>query len=146
MVHWRREWQTTSVFLPWEPHKLYEKAKRYDTERWTPQVGGWKDPEAGKDWRQEQRRMTGDETAGRHHWLDGHEFEQAPGVDDRQRSLACCSPWGYKESDMTEGLNCTELLTSLENQLRIYFKSTQEWGRHGIHEIDLGKCCSVDFI
>ena len=39
MVQWRREWQTTPVFLPWEPHKQYEKAKRYDTERWTPQVG-----------------------------------------------------------------------------------------------------------
>ena len=40
MVHWRREWQTTSVFLPWEVHEEYEKAKRYDTERWTPQVNG----------------------------------------------------------------------------------------------------------
>ena len=38
VVHWRREWQTTSVFLPWEPHEQYEKAKRCDTERWTPQV------------------------------------------------------------------------------------------------------------
>ena len=38
-VHWRREWQTTSVFLPWEPHEHYEKAKRWDTERLTPQVG-----------------------------------------------------------------------------------------------------------
>ena len=36
VVHWRREWQTTSVFLPWEPHEQYEKEKRYDTERWTP--------------------------------------------------------------------------------------------------------------
>ena len=39
VVHWRREWQTTSVFLPWEPHEQYEKAKRHNTERWTPQVG-----------------------------------------------------------------------------------------------------------
>ena len=38
VVHWRMEWQTTSVFLPWEPHEQYEKAKRYDTKRWTPQV------------------------------------------------------------------------------------------------------------
>ena len=43
-----------------------------------------------------------------HHWLDGHECEQTPGVDDGQGSLACCSPWGYKESDMTEWLNWTE--------------------------------------
>ena len=40
-----------------------------------------------------------------HHQLDGHEFEQALGVGDRQRSLMCCSPWGHKESDMTERLN-----------------------------------------
>ena len=39
VAHWRREWQTTSIFLPWEPHKQYEKAKKYDAERWTPQVG-----------------------------------------------------------------------------------------------------------
>ena len=43
------------------------------------------------------------------HQPDGHEFEQAPGVGDGQGSLACCSPWGHKESDMTERLNCTEL-------------------------------------
>ena len=54
------------------------------------------------------RRRTGtieDEMVGWHHQLDGHEFEQAPGVGDRQRGLACCSPWGRKESDMTEQLN-----------------------------------------
>ena len=39
MFHWRKEWQTTSIFLPWEPHEQYEKAKRLDTESWTPQVG-----------------------------------------------------------------------------------------------------------
>ena len=42
---------------------------------------------------------------GWHHRLDGHEFEQTPGVGDRQRSLACCSPWVGKDSDTTEGLN-----------------------------------------
>ena len=45
---------------------------------------------------------------GWHHQLDGHEFEQAPGVGDGQGSLACCSPWGRKELDMTVYLNCTE--------------------------------------
>ena len=44
-----------------------------------------------------------------HHWLNGYEFEQAPGVGDGQGSLVCCSPWGHKESDMTEQLNWTEL-------------------------------------
>ena len=50
---------------------------------------------------------------GWHHWLDGHEFEQAPGVSNGQGSLVCCSPWGWKESDMTEQLNWTELLYSM---------------------------------
>ena len=49
--------------------------------------------------------MTEDEMVGSHHQLDGHEFEQAPGVGDRQGSLACCNSWGRKESDMTERLN-----------------------------------------
>ena len=58
--------------------------------------------------------MTEDEMVGLHHRIDGHEFEQALGVGDGQESLACCSPWGRKESDMTEGLNllglaCTEV-------------------------------------
>ena len=61
------------------------------------------------DWRQEEKRMTEDEVVRWHRWLDGHEFEQAPGVGDGQGSLAYCSPWGYKESDMTEQLNWTEL-------------------------------------
>ena len=46
--------------------------------------------------------MTQDEVVGWHHQLDGHEFEQAPRVSDGERSLVCCSPWGGKESDITE--------------------------------------------
>ena len=46
--------------------------------------------------------MTEDEMVGWHHQLDRHEFEQAPGVGDRQGSLVCCSSWGCQESDMTE--------------------------------------------
>ena len=72
----------------------------------------WKDPDAGKDWRQEEKGMTEDKMVGCHHWLHGHdeishghEFEWAPGVGDAQGSLACCSPWGHKKSDMTEQLN-----------------------------------------
>ena len=64
-----------------------------------------KDPDARKDWRQEEKGMTEDEMVGWHHRLNGHEFEQAPGDGDRQGSLACCSPWGHKESDTTEWLN-----------------------------------------
>ena len=52
-----------------------------------------------------RRGTTEDEMAGWHHHLDGHEFERAPGVGDGQRSLACCSPWDCKDSDMAEWLN-----------------------------------------
>ena len=50
---------------------------------------------------------------GWYHQLDGHEFEQSPGVGNGQGSLACYSPWGHKESDSTERLNCTELPSTL---------------------------------
>ena len=69
----------------------------------------WKDPDARKDWGQEEKGMIEDEMVGWHHWLSGHEFEYTPGVGNWQRGLACCSPWGHKESDMTERLNRTKL-------------------------------------
>ena len=78
---------------------------------WPPDAKSWvlrKDPEAGKDWRQEEKGMTEDEMVGWHHQLNGHEFEQALGVGDAQGSLVCCSPWGHKDSDTTEWLNWTE--------------------------------------
>ena len=70
----------------------------------------WKDPDAGKDWRQEEKGTTEDEMVGWYHRLNGHELEQAPGVGDWQGSLVCCSPWGCKELDTTEQLNWTELI------------------------------------
>ena len=75
---------------------------------WPPDVKNWligKDPDAGKDWRQEAKGTTEDEMIGGHHQLDGHEFEQTPGVGDGQGGLVCCSPWSHNESDMTERLN-----------------------------------------
>ena len=87
---------------------------------WPPDVKSWliwKDPDAGKYWRQEEKGMTEYEMVGWHHWLDGHEFEQAPGVGDGQWSLVCCSPWGCKESDMTERLNWTELTLMVKTWL-----------------------------
>ena len=68
----------------------------------------WKDPDAGKDWRQEKGTAE-DEMIGWHLWLDGLEFVKAPGVGDGQGSLACCSSWGHKGSDTTEQLNWTGL-------------------------------------
>ena len=69
----------------------------------------WKRPWCWKDWRQEKKGMTEDGMGGWHHWFDGHEFKQVSGVGDGQGSLACCSPWDHKESDMTELSNWTEL-------------------------------------
>ena len=71
---------------------------------WLPDAKSWltgKDPDAGKDWRQEEKGMTEDEMVGWHHWLNGHEFEQAVEDGEGQRSLVCCSPWGHKEQDTT---------------------------------------------
>ena len=66
-----------------------------------------KDPDAGNDWKQDEKGTAEDETVGWHHRLDGHEFEQASGIGDGQGDLACCSLWGCKEPDMTERLNWT---------------------------------------
>ena len=75
---------------------------------WTPDAKSWligKDPDAGKDWRQEERGTTEGKMVGCHHWLNRHEFEWTPGVGDGQGGLVCCSPWGRNESDTTEWLN-----------------------------------------
>ena len=74
----------------------------------------WKDPNAGKDWRQEEKGSTEDQMVGWHHRLDGHEFEQAPGVGDGQGGLECCCLWGHKESDMTEQLNWTVMVAETD--------------------------------
>ena len=78
---------------------------------WPPDIKNWliwKDPDAGKDWRREEKGMTEDEMVGWHHRLNGHEFELILGVGDGQGGLVCCSPWGRKESDMTEWLHWTD--------------------------------------
>ena len=63
------------------------------------------DPDAGNDWRWEEKGTTEDAIVGWYYWLNGHEFEQALGDSEGQGRLACCSPWGCKELDMTEQLN-----------------------------------------
>ena len=66
---------------------------------WPPDVKSWligKDPDAGKDWRREEKGETEDEMVGWHHQLNGDASEQTPGVDGRQGGLACCSPWGLR--------------------------------------------------
>ena len=75
---------------------------------WPPDTKCWlicKDPDAGKDWGQEEKGMTEDKMVGWHHWPSGHGLGWTPGVGDRQGGLACCGSWGHKESDTTEQLN-----------------------------------------
>ena len=79
---------------------------------WPPDVKSWltgKDPDAGKDWGQEEKETTKDETVGWHHLFNGHEFEQTLGDTEEQGSLVCCSPWGHKELDMTKQLKNNNL-------------------------------------
>ena len=95
---------------------------------WPPDVENWligKDLDAGKDWRQEEKGMTEDEMVGWHHWHEfGHESESTLGVGNGQGDMACCSPWGCKELDMTEWLNRTDtyLLSESSNWLMIWIK------------------------
>ena len=92
---------------------------------WPPDGKNWligKDPDAGQYWRLEEKWMTEDEMVGWHHQLDGHEFEQALGVGDGQGSLACCSPWCWKESDTTGRLNwlplwCSRIISTSQGHL-----------------------------
>ena len=80
---------------------------------WPPNVNSQlieNDPDAGKDWGQEKKGAREDETVGWHHWFNGHEFDQTLGDCEGWGSLACCSPWGHKELDMTEHLNNNKAL------------------------------------
>ena len=128
--HWRTDvfelwWFSSLLRIPWTARRSNqsipkeispEYSGRIGSEAetlvlWSPDAKNWligKDPDAGKDWRQE-KGLTEDEMIDRHHWFNGHEFEQAPGVGDGQGSLVSCSPWGRKESDTSEQLNWTEI-------------------------------------
>ena len=79
---------------------------------WPPDMKSWlirKDPDAGKDWGQEEKGSTEGKMVRGDHWLKGHEFEQALGDGEGQGSLACCRPWGHKESDTTERLKSNNM-------------------------------------
>ena len=97
---------------------------------WPPDAKNWltrKDPDAGKDWRWEEKGTTEDEMVGWHHRLDGHEFGWTPGVGDGQGSLKCCSPWGHRKSDMAERLNWTELIWFQKLILKLKVTSYWKW-------------------
>ena len=83
---------------------------------WPPHAKSWligKDPDAGRDLGQEEKGMTEDEMAGWHHWLYRCEFKWTLGVGDGQGGLACCDSWGHKESNTTEQLNWTEVVSKV---------------------------------
>ena len=103
---WRRLWR-----VPWTVRRtnqsiLKETSPEHSLEgltlklqyfdHWWEELTHWKRPHAGKDWRQEEKGTAENETVGWHQWVDGYQFEQAPGVGDRQGDLACCSPWGHR--------------------------------------------------
>ena len=94
----------------------------------------WKDPDAGKDWRQEEE-TTEDEMVGWHHQLNGHEFEQAPGS-----GRACCSPWGHKELDTTERLNWTHSVHSFTVCLPLLPKNSAKTRTGREVAMHAGKC------
>ena len=94
---------------------------------WPPDTKNWligKDPDAGRDWRWEEKGTTEAEMVGWHHWHNGCEFEQTPGGGDGQGDLVWCSPWGCKELDTTKWLNWTKALYYL-------FKSIISVNPHG---------------
>ena len=89
---------------------------------WPPDAKSWltgKDPDAGKDWRQEEKGTTEGGMVGWHHWLDAHEFEQVPGVDNGLCSLWCSSAWGCKVSDVTERLNNSNILLIRHQEISV---------------------------
>ena len=102
-VHWK-DWFEAETPIIWPP----------DRKSWLI----WKDPDAGKDWGQEEKEMTEDEMVGWHHWLNGQGIGWTMGVGDGQRGLVSCSPWGHKESDRTELLTELKIMVVYFNFLR----------------------------
>ena len=105
---------------------------------WPPDAKNWligKGPDAGKDWRKEEKVMTEDEVVRWHHWLDGYEFEQALVVGDGQGSLACCSPWGRKELDMIHWLNWTH---ASKVMFKILHACLQHYANQEIPDVQAG--------
>ena len=114
---------------------------------WPPDVKSWligKDPDAGKDWGQEEKGTTEDEMVGWYQRLDGHGFGWTLGVGDGQGGLACCDSWGRKESDTTERLNWTELMqkkqvcSSWTSGIVLFFLRGRKWKHEQLVCQDVG--------
>ena len=86
-----------------------------------------KDPDAGKDWGQQEKGVTKDEMVGWHHWFNGQEFEQTLGDSERQGSLPCCSPWGHKESGTTEQLPNNNNKISFGLLVNVFNGLSKDW-------------------
>ena len=87
----------------------------------------WKDPDAGKDWRQEEKGMTEDEMAGWYHQLNGLKSEWTPGVGDGQGGLVCCDSWGRRLGhDWVTKLNWTELNWTDSDDTTLMAESEEE--------------------
>ena len=112
-LDWKEIQPVHSEDQPWDFFGKND-AKAETPVLWPPHAKSWligKDPDAGRDWGQEEKGLTEDEMAGWHHRLDGPEFEWTPGVGDGRGGLACCDSWGRKKSDTAEQLNWTEYST-----------------------------------
>ena len=119
---------------------------------WPPDAKSWligKDPDAGKDWRQEEKGATEDEMIGWHHWVNGHEFEQALGDSEGQGIPVCCSPWGCKESNTTEQLNSdnhVEEEMGVKRSLKTTGPTRAEVGLSSVQLSHLSACCQIFFL
>ena len=105
----RPSWRRSVLGVHWKDWCWSWNSNLWPPDSWL--IG--KDPDAGKDWAQEEKGTTEDEMVGWHHRLNGHGFGLTLGVGDGQGGLACCSSWGHKVSDTAERLNWTEPWTSL---------------------------------
>ena len=108
-VLWTARRSNQSILKEFSPECSLEglmlKLKLQCLATWYEELTHLKDPDTGRDWRWEEKRMTEDQMVEWHHWLNGREFEWTPGAGDGQGGLACCSPCGRKESDWATELN-----------------------------------------
>ena len=140
VVHWRRAIQPSHLLsCPSPLPSIFPSIRVFSALhiRW-PKYWSWllrKDPNDGKDWRQEEKGMAEDKMVGWHHWLDRHEFERALGVGDGQGSLTCCSPWGRKESDTTERFNWTSGTSLMVQWLSVCLPVQGTWVQSLVREV-----------
>ena len=96
----------------------------------------WKDPNAGKDWRQKEKRVIEYKMAGQHHWFNGHELGQTLGDSEGQGRLVCCKAWGHEDSDTTRWLNNKIVFLSKncsQSKGTAYTKVTPIWKQIHVH-------------